>query len=71
MKQLLALTAVLLLSGCATWDSMTPQQQQMVIWTTVGGLVVGAIAADDDGNTTIIEQPGHEHDCHFHGRYYC
>jgi hypothetical protein len=43
------LLGLLLLSGCAQWKQMTPQERKVVIGTGVAAaLVAGAIAAHDD-----------------------
>lgn len=59
MKKLFCLAAALLLTGCAQWETMTPQQKNMVIATTAAGLVIGYYANDGDD---VINQV-HKHEC--------
>ena len=54
MKSLI-LASVVLLGGCAQWETMDAQQKNLLIATTAAALVIGYYGNDED--TTVIQQP--------------
>ena len=50
----LILASVVLLSGCAQWETMEAEEKNLLIATTAAALVIGYYA--NDGDTTVIQQ---------------
>lgn len=51
----------LVLSGCAQWQGMTPEQRNVVIGTAIASALVGYALNDDDDVTVIV--PPRDYHC--------
>ncbi len=55
IKRIILLLAIVLLSGCAQWQTMTPQQKNVVIGAVVTGIIIGVLVAEDDVTRLVDE----------------